>query len=111
MHGYGEFYWPDGKKYFGNYKDDKKQGFGAFIWNINPKIKAYFGFWDDGKQDGVGIMITSKGIKYGYWYQGVRQRWFQAVWEMKKFAKAYHLKYLKFFEKETQDIINLFIKE
>ena len=47
MNGYGEFYWKDGKKYFGFYDNDKKNGFGIFYW---PKEKFYIGFWKDGKQ-------------------------------------------------------------
>lgn len=32
MHGKGIFTWKDGKKYEGDYFEDKKHGFGAFIW-------------------------------------------------------------------------------
>lgn len=32
MDGEGEFVWPDGRKYQGNYRDDKKEGFGIFEW-------------------------------------------------------------------------------
>jgi hypothetical protein len=32
MDGEGEFTWPDGRKYFGQYKADKKDGFGIFEW-------------------------------------------------------------------------------
>ena len=32
MHGYGEFSWPDGRKYLGEYVDDKKEGKGIFEW-------------------------------------------------------------------------------
>jgi len=32
MDGEGEFRWPDGRKYKGEYKDDKKEGFGVFEW-------------------------------------------------------------------------------
>ena len=31
MNGYGEFKWPDGRIYKGNYKDDQKDGYGIFI--------------------------------------------------------------------------------
>lgn len=30
MNGYGEFEWPDGRKYFGQYFEDKKHGIGIF---------------------------------------------------------------------------------
>jgi hypothetical protein len=32
MDGEGKFIWPDGRKYEGEYKDDKKDGFGVFEW-------------------------------------------------------------------------------
>lgn len=47
MNGEGEFYWPDGRRYKGEYKDDKKHGFGIFYWNDN---RRYEGEWKDGKQ-------------------------------------------------------------
>ena len=30
--GEGVFVWPDGRKYHGQYKDDKKEGYGIFEW-------------------------------------------------------------------------------
>ena len=32
MDGEGVFKWPDGRKYQGQYKDDKKDGYGIFEW-------------------------------------------------------------------------------
>jgi hypothetical protein len=32
MDGSGEFKWPDGRIYIGEYKADKKEGHGKFIW-------------------------------------------------------------------------------
>lgn len=32
MDGEGIFKWPDGRKYEGQYKDDKKEGYGIFEW-------------------------------------------------------------------------------
>lgn len=32
MNGKGKFYWPDGRIYIGDYLNDKKEGFGTFIW-------------------------------------------------------------------------------
>ena len=46
MHGYGEFLWKDGNKYFGHYVSDKKEGFGVFFWP--GIIKFYIGFWKNG---------------------------------------------------------------
>jgi L1 cell adhesion molecule like protein len=46
MEGKGEFNWPDGRKYIGEYRDDKKEGQGLFIW---PDGRRYEGSWLDGK--------------------------------------------------------------
>ena len=32
MEGRGVFTWPDGKRYEGEYKNDKKSGYGKFFW-------------------------------------------------------------------------------
>jgi hypothetical protein len=32
MDGEGKFTWPDGRIYEGEYKDDKKEGYGTFEW-------------------------------------------------------------------------------
>jgi len=32
MEGYGTFTWPDGRRYEGQYADDKKEGKGVFYW-------------------------------------------------------------------------------
>jgi len=32
MHGRGVFTWPDGRKYEGEYVEDKKEGQGVFYW-------------------------------------------------------------------------------
>ena len=40
MHGTGDFTWPDGKSYKGEYFEDKKHGYGEFYW---PDGKVYKG--------------------------------------------------------------------
>jgi len=40
------FRWSDGKIYDGNYVDDKKEGWGVFIW---PDGKKFEGYWKEGK--------------------------------------------------------------
>jgi hypothetical protein len=42
MHGQGVFTWADGRKYEGEYIDDKKQGHGVFKW---PDGRQYDGQW------------------------------------------------------------------
>lgn len=46
MHGKGNFTWSDGRKYEGNYVDDKKDGYGVFTW---PDGRKYEGNWSNGK--------------------------------------------------------------
>ena len=51
MDGKGVFTWPDGRRYEGEYKDDKKEGYGIFEWTNGKK---YRGYWHNGKQNGEG---------------------------------------------------------
>ena len=46
MHGHGEFTWGDGRKYVGNYVEDKKCGQGDYTW---PDGRFYKGQWLNGK--------------------------------------------------------------
>ncbi len=46
MDGEGEFTWTDGRRYLGEYLDDKKHGYGIFEW---PDGKKYKGYWENGK--------------------------------------------------------------
>ena len=32
MHGKGEFIWPNGRLYKGDYVNDKREGFGEYTW-------------------------------------------------------------------------------
>ena len=54
MHGKGQFKWPDGRSYDGEYVNEKKQGWGVFTW---PDGKIYRGYWLDGLQHGDGTLI------------------------------------------------------
>ena len=106
MEGYGEFYWPDGKKYIGFYKQDKKEGLGLFAWPDNNKI--YVGCWVNGKQEGVGMMKHNYLTKYGFWENGNRQTWIKGAWALNKYLK--NDTYLEFFQKDPEDMINYFMK-
>lgn len=46
MDGSGTFIWADGRKYVGQYLDDKKHGEGTFEW---PDGRKYKGSWQNGK--------------------------------------------------------------
>lgn len=70
MHGNGTFTWKDQSQYEGRYIENKKEGFGEFIYTSG---KRYKGYWRDGKQDGTGILHNKLGIptKKGIWKNGV----------------------------------------
>lgn len=40
MEGYGIFTWPDGRRYEGQYIDDKKEGHGNFYWPDGRKYEG-----------------------------------------------------------------------
>ena len=71
MHGEGLFTWPDcGKVYKGEYRDDKKHGYGEISW---PDGRKYAGQWVNGKQHGHGTYVSSKGeTVQGEWLNGKR---------------------------------------
>jgi len=46
MDGEGDLTWKDGKKYHGNFINDKREGQGTFIWADGRK---YVGEWKAGK--------------------------------------------------------------
>ncbi len=58
MEGYGIFTWPDGRRYEGQYIDDKKEGHGNFYW---PDGRKYEGGWKNGKQHGIGVYTSASG--------------------------------------------------
>ena len=92
MDGYGEFTWIEGKKYFGFYKEDKKEGFGIYYW---PYDRIFIGFWKEGKQNGVGKFIKDNFIKYGIWKDGKREKWFENEDEFLNSSKSE--KFIDFF--------------
>merc|ERR1719409_1677503 len=50
--------WPDGRKYCGQYADDRKDGDGTFSWQDG---RRYQGQWVSGKRHGIGIYTNAKG--------------------------------------------------
>ena len=80
MHGIGLFKWSDGRRYEGQYSDDKKEGLGTFEWYIlsikiyRPDGRKYIGKWLNGKQHGKGSYITPNGQRReGIWKDGKRE--------------------------------------
>jgi len=83
MHGKGEFLWPDGRKYVGEYVNDKKEGYGQFTW---PDGRIYDGDWANGKQNGLESYISGPGKapKKGEWKEGKRVKWLTTENEVDK---------------------------
>jgi hypothetical protein len=50
--GLGVFCWPEGRRYEGNFSQDRRNGFGIMMW---PNGRWYAGFWREGAKDGEGI--------------------------------------------------------
>jgi hypothetical protein len=75
MEGLGIYIWNDGRRYEGQYKDDKKHGFGVYTWADG---RAYEGYWFKGKQHGIGTYLVAKDnkVKFGLWEDGKRIEWF-----------------------------------
>jgi hypothetical protein len=86
MNGYGEFIWPDGKKYYGFYINDKNNGFGIFHWESSNKF--YFGEWENGKQHGFGLIYQNTQSKFGFWDKGIMTKTFRGKWEFQKELKG-----------------------
>ena len=105
MNGYGEFYWKDGKKYFGYYNNDKKNGFGIFFW---PNEKFYIGFWKEGKQNGIAKFIKGNIVKFGIWKDGKKDRCFNNENEFYMEMRNNEQKFIKFFKMTIGEIKNFF---
>jgi len=101
MHGYGEFLWSEGKKFFGFYKNDKKDGFGIYFW---PNNKFYIGFWKCGKQDGIGKYIKDNNIKYGRWKDGQKEKSILTEEEFFNCFNSYEDKYINIFQWDKERI-------
>jgi hypothetical protein len=46
----------NGKKYLSYYKNEIKEGFGVFIYELKS-FQAYIGFWNEGKVDGLYLLL------------------------------------------------------
>ncbi|CDW73917.1 UNKNOWN [Stylonychia lemnae] len=56
--GFGTFTWESGNVYKGQYIEDERCGFGQMEWTDGS---IYKGFWDGGVQHGQGLMLLSDG--------------------------------------------------
>jgi hypothetical protein len=60
--GKGIFKFADGAVYVGEFKEDKIEGHGEFVWPHNKK--KYVGNWKNGKMNGNGVFTWDNGAKY-----------------------------------------------
>ena len=69
MEGIGTYYWADGRKYQGEYKEDKEHGYGICIW---PDGSKYSGGWYAGQKHGLGVYRRpgDDQSEYGIWENG-----------------------------------------
>ena len=65
----GTFLWPDGEKYVGEFRDDKRSGQGTFTWANGEK---YVGEFRDNKRNGKGIRYSASDsvLEQGLWKDG-----------------------------------------
>ena len=64
QHGQGTSTWPDGQKYVGEYKDGKKHGQATHTW---PNGEEYVGEFKDSKKNGQGTHTWPDGFTWkGY---------------------------------------------
>jgi len=59
--GFGTYYWKNGDKYVGEYKNDLKDGHGTYYWKNGDK---YVGEWKNDQKDGRGTYCWKNGDKY-----------------------------------------------
>ena len=76
----------DGSTYTGQYKGDKRWGYGVITWEDKSK---YQGYWKDGKQEGQGIFTHPNGDYYkGEWMDGVPHGWGELLQITEYYKKA-----------------------
>lgn len=65
----GTFTWPDGEKYVGEFRNDKRSGQGTFTWSNGEK---YVGAFSDNKRHGRGVRYSADGLvlEQGLWENG-----------------------------------------
>lgn len=117
MHGFGELIICKNEKYYyGYFNQDKKDGFGVFIY-LKPHFKAYLGFWKNSKQNGLGKLITERALeniqtlgdnfkkqpinlaacqsKYGFWENGERVKWIRPTEDLQSYLHVDEKRFLQ----------------
>ena len=58
MEGRGKIKYNDGSEYIGDFKRNKKHGYGLWVSCNNSQ---YEGYWFEGQRDGEGVFVTIQG--------------------------------------------------
>jgi len=73
LHGDGEQWWNDGRKYIGQFKAGQFHGAGKMVWETNGKMFVYEGQYQNDLKDGKGKFVWPSGSTYeGEWSEGKR---------------------------------------
>jgi hypothetical protein len=71
MHGKGNYVFPNGNRYEGEWANDMKAGYGVLYYMNGER---YEGYWRDDRAHGKGTLIYAHGDKYiGEWVAGKKQ--------------------------------------
>ena len=106
--GYGEYIFDD-KLYIGNYNMDLREGFG--INYLKGEDILYIGFWKNNKRSGFGKIFSGNKMKYGLWpeqnEENKKAQWFKNEKDAFDYFKKneFYDKYKKFFELNKDEII------
>ena len=76
MHGEGVLTRSDGRRYEGSFVAGKPDGFGVQMW-ADGAIHA--GTWKEGKQHGVGNYTANGRTRQGEWENGTRTKWLRDI--------------------------------
>lgn len=74
MQGFGVYQWRDGRRYEGEYHQNKKHGKGNYIYSDGSLFE---GAWKNGQQHGLGFLTdgSTGQRRKGEWVNGDRKRW------------------------------------
>ncbi len=79
--------------YWGEWKDDKRNGFGTYVW---PNGQKYIGHWKNNLMDGKGKMITpNKVVMEGTWKNNLLEGPVLVINQESKAAKVVEFKHGK----------------
>ena len=68
MEGRGTYTWKGGDRYTGKYRNNKREGHGIYFYENGNK---YVGEWKKGKKNGLGTQInTNSTVQSGRWENG-----------------------------------------